>query len=174
MLQQQDAQPVQEQRTYGTYEKDEEERERVGQMQLGTGQKGQDSIGGCCTWTKAGLKSKRNHLAQDANNHEGYKEAESGNLPWRHDATWGQVLLIGLTSGTPSHKGTSRGGAPSACKVSAHAVLTHRVVRGLEPMECGREKRSRAIGSTRVCCSEVHRIARRTRNSPCCECQFDD
>jgi hypothetical protein len=75
-------------------------------------------------------------LAQDASNHEGYKEAESGNLPWRHDATWGQVLLIGLTSGTPSHKGTGRGGAQSARMVSAHAVLTRRVVRGLEPLVC--------------------------------------
>jgi hypothetical protein len=119
-----------EQRAYGAHGKDEEERGREGQRQLGTGRKGWGSIGGCWMWTrraKAGLRSKRNHFAQDANSHEGYKRGEirKPSLPPRCDAALGQV---GLTSGTLSHRGTSRYGAQSACKVSAHAVLGRRVV----------------------------------------------
>ena len=42
------------------------------------------------------------------------------------NATRRQASAIGLTSGTPSHKGTSRGGAQSACMTSAHAALARR------------------------------------------------
>ena len=44
-----------------------------------------------------------------------------------------QLLVIELTSGTPSHKGTSRGGAQSVCMASARAVRAHRVVRASKP-----------------------------------------
>lgn len=49
---------------------------------------------------------------------EAIKETTSGSLSL--------LAAIGLTSGTPSHKGTSRGGAQSACMTSAHAVLARR------------------------------------------------
>ena len=44
-----------------------------------------------------------------------------------------QLLVIGLTSGTPSHKGTSRGGAQSVCTASARAVRVRHVVRASKP-----------------------------------------
>ena len=68
-----------------------------------------------------------------------------------------------LTSGTPSHKGTSPGGAQSACRASGRAVQALRGGQGSEPLRCARQKRSRVLG--RICCSKAPRVLRKMGSS---------